>query len=76
MNYNWSSSSPSACMKDNPEYLSYSFIRFIHIDSPNRTRIKVLSDKWQHIQHNIDREKQERRDILEDRLRGLEEDIN
>lgn len=48
----------------------------IVIDSPNRVRIKLLSDKWQNIQQNIDREKQDRRDILEDRLRGIEEKIN
>lgn len=46
------------------------------LESPNRMRIKVLSDKWQNIQHNIDKEKQDRRDVLEDRLRGLEEKIN
>lgn len=35
-----------------------------------------MSEKWQNIQENIDREKIERRDILEDRLRGIEESIN
>ena len=45
------------------------------VDSPNRQRIRVLSDKWNNITQNIDKEKQDRRDILEDKLKGLEDKI-
>jgi hypothetical protein len=46
------------------------------LDSPNRQRIRLLADKWTHITHNIDKEKVERKDVLEDRLHELEERIN
>ena len=41
---------------------------FISPDSPNSMRIKLLQEKWQNLQSDIDREKQERRVSLEDRV--------
>ena len=45
------------------------------VDSPNSMRIKLLQEKWQNLQSDIDREKHERRITLEERVLQLEEKI-
>ncbi len=44
-------------------------------DSPSKARIKHLSDKWNNVQSGIEREKQEKRGALEDRLNAIEERV-
>ncbi|CAK71791.1 unnamed protein product (macronuclear) [Paramecium tetraurelia] len=43
------------------------------LDSPSRQRIKLLSDKWNHIQNGIDKDKVEKREVLEERIKIIED---
>ncbi|CAD8081945.1 unnamed protein product [Paramecium sonneborni] len=57
----------SSPQRSNVNYLSQD------LDSPSRQRIKLLSDKWNHIQNGIDKDKLEKREVLEERIKIIED---
>jgi len=47
----------------------------IIVDSPSKIKIKLLSEKWSNLENGIEKEKNERRGLLDDKLRQCEERI-
>lgn len=45
------------------------------VEDPSYGKIKQLHERWQEIHHEIDREKQSRRDSIEEQLLVLEERV-
>jgi len=45
-------------------------------ESPNRQRLKFLAEKWNNISENVQKEKVDRRETLEEKLKGLEDRTN
>jgi len=50
---------------------SHKLILYI-VESPSQIRLKLLSSKWSTVENGIDREKQEKRDAIEERLFSIE----
>lgn len=57
----------SASKLSSPQRQSLTYIG-PDLDSPSRQRIKLLADKWSSITTGIDRDKVEKKEVLEDRV--------
>ena len=45
------------------------------MDSPSKMKIKLLSEKWNSLENGLEKEKNERRNLLDDKLRICEDRI-
>lgn len=48
------------------------YIKEVDNDSPAKQRFKLISEKWSNIAQNIDRDKEDRRNNLDENLSNLE----
>lgn len=45
------------------------------MDSPSKMKIKLLSEKWNNLENGLEKEKSERRNLLEDKLRQCDDRV-
>lgn len=45
------------------------------VDSPSKVKIKLLAEKWNNLENGIEKEKNERRTLLDEKLRQCEDRI-
>lgn len=46
------------------------------MDSPSKIKIKLLSEKWNNLENGLEKEKNERRGLLDEKLRLCDERIS
>lgn len=45
----------------------------VKVDSPSKSKIKLLSEKWNNVENGLEREKSDRRGLLEEKFKQIEE---
>jgi len=45
------------------------------VDSPGKMKIRLLSEKWSNVENGLEKEKSERRNLLDEKLRICEDRI-